>query len=201
MRKAYRIIAMGLLVGSLASVSLAQRPRSVSSSSDPAAKPVQPSAASTATPAPAPQTVRAKYEGGVFGYDKKLDGTLSFDDENHRLLFRKAQKEILFIPYDAVVSAFADTQSRRPKAATIVGSLPSIFTLPAQFIKHKVQYLTLQYNDPDTKVAGVTSFKLENKELLASVLNTLAGKASLIQRGDIYVKRKQQEDEVAKPDK
>jgi hypothetical protein len=153
------------------------------------------------TPAPAPPTVKAKYEGGVFGYDKKLDGTLTFDDVNKRLLFRKDQKEILFIPYGAVTSAFADTKSRRPKAATIVGSLPSIFTLPAQFIKHKVQYLTLQYSDPDTNVSGVTSFKLENREILASVLNTLAGKASLTPRGDIYVKRKQQDEEVAKPDK
>jgi hypothetical protein len=194
MRKVYRIIALALLAGSLASVALAQRPRSVNS--DPKS-----GATTMPTPAPAPQTVKAKYEGGVFGYDKKLDGTLTFDDANNRLVFRKDQKELLFIPYGAVTSAFADTKSRRPKAATVVGSLPSIFTLPAQFIKHKVQYLTLQYRDPDTNVAGVTSFKLENKEILASVLNTLAGKASLMPRGDIYVKRKQQDDEVAKPDK
>jgi hypothetical protein len=198
MRKVFRIIALGLLSGSLASVALAQRPRSVNSD---AGQPAQTSATAMPTPAPAPQTIKAKYEGGVFGYDKKLDGTLSFDDVNKRLLFRKDQKEVLFIPYGAVTSAFADTKSRRPKAATIVGSMPSIFTLPAQFIKHKVQYLTLQYSDPDTKVSGVTSFKLENKQILASVLNTLAGKASLAPRGDIYVKRKQQEEEAAKPDK
>jgi hypothetical protein len=198
MRKVFRIIALGLLSGSLASVALAQRPRSVNSD---ASQPAQTSATAMPTPAPAPQTIKAKYEGGVFGYDKKLDGTLSFDDVNKRLLFRKDQKEVLFIPYGAVTSAFADTKSRRPKAATIVGSMPSIFTLPAQFIKHKVQYLTLQYSDPDTKVSGVTSFKLENKQILASVLNTLAGKASLAPRGDIYVKRKQQEEEAAKPDK
>ncbi|HEV7860520.1 MAG TPA: hypothetical protein VGO91_18015 [Pyrinomonadaceae bacterium] len=195
MRTVSRIIALALLAGSLAGVALAQRPRSVSSD------PVRPGATAMPTPAPAPPTVKAKYEGGVFGYDKKLDGTLTFDDANNRLVFRKAQKEILFIPYGAVTSAFADTKSRRPKAATVVGSLPSIFTLPAQFIKHKVQYLTLQYRDPDTNASGVTSFKLENKEMLASVLNTLAVKASLMPRGDIYVKRKQQDDEVAKPDK
>jgi hypothetical protein len=197
MRKAYRIIALGLLLaGSLSSVALAQRPRSVSTSD-----PAKTGATAMPTPAPAPSTVKAKYEGGVFGYEKKLDGTLTFDDGNKRLVFRKDQKEILFIPYEAVTSAFADTKSRQPRAATVVGSLPSLYTLPARFIKHKVQYLTLQYRDPDTNVAGVTSFKLENKDILASVLNTLAGKASLTQRGDIYVKRKQQEDEVAKPDK
>jgi hypothetical protein len=195
MRTAYRIIALGLLAGSLSSVALAQRPRSVSSD------PSKPGATGMPTPAPAPETVKAKYEGGVFGYDKKLDGTLSFDDGNKRLVFRKDQKEVLFIPYDAVTSAFADTKSRRPKAASIVGSVPLLYTLPAQFIKHKVQYLTLQYSDPDTRVSGVTSFKLENKDVLASVLNTLAGKASLTPRGEVYVKRKQQEDEVAKPDR
>jgi hypothetical protein len=198
MRKVYRIVALALLAGSLASVALAQRPRSVSSD---APGPAQSSATAMPTPAPAPPTVKAKYEGGVFGYDKKLDGTLTFDDVNKRLLFRKDQKEVLFIPYGAVTSAFADTKSRRPRAATIVGSLPSIFTLPAQFIKHKVQYLTLQYRDPDTNASGVTSFKLESKEMLASVLNTLADKASLMPRGDIYVKRKGQDEEVAKPDK
>ncbi len=49
----------------------------------------------------------------------------------------------------------------------------------------------MQYNDPDSKVAGITSFKLENKELLASVLATLANKAGMTQRGDIYVKKPQ----------
>lgn len=195
MRKAVHIIAAGLMTCALlSSVALAQRPRSVSTSDSTA------TAEPSATPAPAPQTVKAKYEGGVFGYDKKLDGTLSFDDMNNRLVFRKEQKEILFIPYDAVTAAFADTKSKRPAAATVVGSLPSIYTLPARFIKHKVQYLTLQYRDPDTNVAGVTSFKLENREMVSSVLNTLAGKASLALRGSIYVKqRKRQEEEAAKP--
>lgn len=206
MRKAYRIIAAGLLAGSLAGVATAQRPRSVGSS-DPAStsssssEARQPDAVAQPTPPPpAPQTVRAKYEGGVFGYEKKLDGTLTFDDANRRLLFRnKYQKDVLFIPYEAVTSAFADTKSRRPKAATIVGSVPLLYALPAQFIKHKVQYLTLQFSDPDTHVAGVTSFKLDNKDILASALNTLAGKASLMPRGDIYVKRKQDEEQSSKP--
>jgi hypothetical protein len=67
--------------------------------------------------------------------------------------------------------------------------VPTIFTLPARFIKTKVRYLTLQYNDPDTKMQGITSFKLQNKEILASVLAALAEKTGLIQRGDIYVKK------------
>lgn len=198
MRKAYRIIAAAALAATLASAALAQRPRSVTS--DPAAAP-SPDAAAQPTPAPAPQTIRAKYEGGVFGYDKKQDGTLTFDDTGRRLVFRnKVQKEVLFIPYDAVTSAFADTKSRRPKAATIASSVPLLYTLPAAFIRHKVRYLTLQYRDADTNVAGVTSFKLDNKEILASVLNTLAGKANLTPRGEVYVKRKQDE-QSSQPDR
>jgi hypothetical protein len=141
-------------------------------------------------PAPAPQTVKAKYEGGVFGYRHKINGTLTFDDVNKRLLFRdEKQKEILFIPYNAVTGAYADTHSVRPAAATIASAVP--YGFPAGFIKTKVRYLTVQYNDPDSNAAGITSFRLENKDLLFSVLNTLANKAALTKRGDVFIKKKE----------
>ena len=54
----------------------------------------------------------------------------------------------------------------------------------------KVRYLTLQYSDPDTRVAGVTSFRLDNKDMVDSAVFTLANKAGLVPRGEIYVKRK-----------
>jgi len=141
---------------------------------------------------PVPKTVKAKYEGGVFGYTKTMEGTLTLDDENSQLLFKdkKTPKQI-HIPYEAVTSAFADTQKRQPAAATIAGSVPVIFAMPAKFIKTKVRYLTLQYSDPDSNQNGVTSFKLENKEVLNSVLAALAVKTGMTQRGDIYVKKKE----------
>ncbi|MFN2529978.1 MAG: hypothetical protein ABR555_01645 [Pyrinomonadaceae bacterium] len=144
-----------------------------------------------AKPAPAPQAVKAKYEGGVFGYTKTMEGTLSLDDVNNQLLFKdkKTPKQI-HIPYDAVTSAFADTQKRQPKAATVAGAVPLIYSLPAHFIKTKVRYLTLQYMDPDSKVSGVTSFRLENRDILTSVLASLAQSAGLTQRGDIYVRKR-----------
>jgi hypothetical protein len=130
-----------------------------------------------------------KYEGGVFGYNKKMDGTINFDDANGRLLFRnKNQQEIFSIPYNSVVSAFADVKSKRPIAAD-VAARATIFALPALLIKKKFRYLTLQYNDPDTQISGVTSFKMENEDILSSALYTLAQKASLKQRGDVYVKQ------------
>jgi len=119
-----------------------------------------------------------------------MEGTLNFDDTNQRLVFKDStQKERLFVPYGAVTGAYADTHSVQPAAATVAGNVPSIYALPAHFIKTKVRYLTVQYNDPDSKVNGITSFRLENKDILDSVLNTLAGKAGLNKRGDVFVKK------------
>jgi hypothetical protein len=140
-----------------------------------------------ATP-PAPSTVKAKYEGGVFGYTKTMDGTLTFDDVNNRLLFKdkKPPKEIS-IPYESITSAFSDTQKKQPAAATVASHIP--YGSAAGLIKTKVRYLTLQFSDPDSKVTGITSFKFENKDILESALVTLAEKAGLTLRGDIYVRK------------
>jgi hypothetical protein len=174
-----------VLATSFAAGVFAQRPRTMSQDKpDPAAN-VPP-------PPPAPPTVNAKYEGGVFGYNKKMEGTLNFDDANQRLVFKDSkQKEILFVPYKSLTGAYADTHSVRPAAATVASSVPSLYALPARLIKTKVRYLTIQYDDPDSKVNGVTSFRLENKDILDSVLNTLAGKAGLYKRGDVFVKKKE----------
>jgi hypothetical protein len=179
-----------LLLGVFLTGAFAQRPRTME---DDTAK-------REAVPA-APKTVKAKYEGGVFGYTKTMEGTLTFDDENRMLVFKdkKPPKEI-HIPYDAISSAFADTQKRRPAAATVASQIPIIFTAPAQFIKTKVRYLTVQYNDPDSRVSGVTSFKLQNKEVLNSVLVTLANKTGMIQRGDIYVKKSAEDSSGTEPE-
>ena len=166
----------------MVSFAFGQRPRVADSSSpDPADD----------TPAPAPSSAHVKYEGGVFGYNQKQDGTLNFDDVNNRLVFRnKYQKEVFAIPYDAVMSTFADTQAKRPTAASILSStVPYGLGLPALFIKKKYRYVTLQFQDADTRVSGVTSFKVDNKEILASVVNTLATKAGLVQRGEVFVRK------------
>ena len=172
-----------LLLTSLAGGAFAQRSRSVSDPSE--AKKPAPSAKATA---PAPQSVKVKYEGGIFGYNKKQTGTLNFDDESSRLVFRdKEQKEYLSIPYKAIAAAYADTQSRRPKAASVIGSA-SLYTLPALLFKKKYRYLTMQFNDPDTQVRGVTSFKMDNKEILETILAAVAHKAELTPRGEAYVR-------------
>jgi hypothetical protein len=131
----------------------------------------------------------AKYEGGVFGHTKTMDGTLSFDDPNARLVFSNdKKKEVFFIPYNAVASAFADTQKRRPGAASVGQYIPYV-GFPLGFIKTKVRYLTIQYSDPDTYVSGITSFRLANKDLVDSVVYAIADKSGLTARGEIYVRK------------
>jgi len=177
-----RIIFTLLLLGALYTGAFAQRPRTM----DP-----EPAKTTTAPTKPAPANVKAKYEGGYFGYNKTMEGTLSFDDTNERLVFKdsKTPKEIN-MPYDSLTSAFADSKKKQPAAATVASNVPSIYSLPARFIKKKVRYLTLQYSDPDSHVNGIMSFKIDNNDLLESVLATLAEKAGMTRRGDVYVKKR-----------
>ncbi len=193
-----RIVFTLLLLGALSIGALAQRPRTTDP--EPAAK--TPSTTTTATPAatrPAPKNVKAKYEGGYFGYNKTMQGTLNFDDVNNRLLFKdgKTPKEIS-MPYESLTSAFLDTKKVQPGAATVASNVPTIYSLPARFIKTKVHYLTLQYSDPDSHVSGVMSFKID-KDVLESVLKTLAEKAGMVQRGDIYVKKREDDSSKLNP--
>lgn len=142
-------------------------------------------------PPPAPPTVKAKYEGGVFGYTKKKTGTLTIDSTNNRLVFSDGKgKEMFHIPFGSITGAYGDSHYKQPAAATVVSHVP-FYGIPASFIKTKVRYLTIQYDDPDSKAAGVTSFRLDNKQLVDSVLYSVATQAGLKKRGDIYVRKKE----------
>lgn len=190
MKNIYRTAALALTLAALSGGARAQRARTVS---DPAAADTQASAKVVVPkPAPAPAAVKAKYEGGLVGY-RKSDGTLSFDDENRRLTFRdKKQKELFSVSYDVINAAWADTRSQTATAGSVIAStMPYGLGLPGLLIRNKYRYLKLQYKDPDTNAEGITVFKLSSKELLASVLGTVADKAGLTQRGEAYVRRKQ----------
>jgi hypothetical protein len=159
----------------------AQRPRAADPDPNQAVTP----------PPPAPPTVKAKYEGGVFGYTKKKTGTLAIDSPNNRLVFKDDKgKDMFHIPFGSITGAYGDSHYKQPAAATVVSHVP-FYGIPASFIKTKVRYLTIQYDDPDSKAAGVTSFRLDNKQLVDSVLYTVATQAGLKKRGDIYVRKKE----------
>jgi hypothetical protein len=180
-----RFLLAVTIIACVAGVAAAQRPRTT-------AQDATDDTITVPTPAPAPASVNAKYEGGVFGYTKKMEGTLKFDDAAERLVFYNEKgKEILFVPYNALTGAYADTHKERPAAATVASHIPNLG--PAGLIKTTVRYLTLQYNDPDSKVSGTASFRLENKDIIDSVLFTLAGKAGLTRRGEIFVRKASQD--------
>ena len=147
--------------------------------------------AQTQTPklTPAPQQFPAEYQGGLFGYQKKVKGSLYFDDDNKRLVFRDQQnKEIFGLPYKALLVVEPTSKAVRSSAATVASAIPAPYglNLPFAFIRSKSRYLTVQFNDPDSQVQGATSFKIADKQLLQSVVQTLGEKAAMKQRGDAF---------------
>jgi hypothetical protein len=137
--------------------------------------------------APAPESFAAKYEGGMYGYSEKHEGELKFDDVNARLVFfGEDRKELFTIPYSSLLVIYPQSKSVTSTAGNVVSHIPLPGAGLAGFIKQKRRYLILQIDDPDVDIRGAINFKLENKELLDSVLETLAAKAGLRQRGDAY---------------
>src|SRR4028118_1555490 len=73
----------------------------------------------------APESLQAKYEGGMIGFEKKEEGSLKFDDINERFVFfGKDQKEKFSIPYDAMLSVYTGKKSVRSATATAVSVIP-----------------------------------------------------------------------------
>lgn len=167
----------------LASSAVFSQPRPVDTSTK------QPSAAAVAA---APSSFEAKYEGGMFGFNQKEVGTLKFDDDNERLVFfGKDQKEKFHIPYKSVLVIYPQSKSVTSTTGNVVRHIPLPGAGLAGLIKEKRRYLIMHFDDPDVDAAkGALSFKLEDKELLDSVIHTLAEKANLTQRGDAYYRPK-----------
>ncbi len=137
--------------------------------------------------APAPATVAAKYEGGFFGFTDKVNGTLKFDDENLRLVFLgKDGKELFGIPYDAFLVVSPQSRSVTSTTGNVVRNLPLPGSVLGGFIKEKRSYVIIQFQDVDVDARGTTSFKLENRDLVDSVVKTLGEKGELKKRGDAY---------------
>jgi hypothetical protein len=153
----------------------------------------KPKVSVAAPPAP-PKVVPAKYMGGFASYRKKQEGMLTFDDRNQRLVFRdKNEKEVISISYDAVMVAFGDYESRRllgQGTSSVLLAGTGILGAPALLLKKKFEYLTIQFEDPETYLRGTTQFKLKNKDIVDSMAYALAQKAGLVQQGAIYTRRR-----------
>ena len=151
--------------------------------------------AETPKPAPqvrtAPESFQAKYEGGMFGFDEKEEGTLKFDDLNERLVFfGKDRKEKFSIPYDAMLSVYTGKKSVRSATATAISVIPLPGAGLAGLIREKCRYLVIHFSDPDIEARGVTNFKIENGQIREAVIQTLGAKAKLTQRGEAFVRPK-----------
>lgn len=138
-----------------------------------------------------PASFPAKYEGGMFGYEKKEEGTFKFDDANERIVFHgKDGKEKFAIPYASMLVVSANSKSVRSATGTAVSVIPLPGAGLASLIREKRRYLAINFDDPDVDAKGVVNFKLANKETLASVIQTLGEKAKMVQRGAAYYRPK-----------
>jgi hypothetical protein len=140
---------------------------------------------------PAPANVPAKYEGGMYGFSQKVIGTLRFDDVNERLVFfGEDQKELFGLPYDSFLVIYPQSKSVTSTTGSVVSHIPVPGAVLGDFIKEKRRYLIVQFDDPDVDAKGVVNFKIDDKEVLDLIIQTLADKAGLQPRGDAYYKPK-----------
>jgi hypothetical protein len=146
---------------------------------------------------PAPSTFEAQYQGGIFGYSEKIKGTLTFDDVNKRLVFRnKENKEIFALPYKSLLVVSSSSKSQRPTEATVASAIPVPGAGLFGLVRTKKRYLITEFNDTDSEVHGVASFKVANKEMLQSVIYSLGAKAELKQRGDAFYRPREEKKPV-----
>lgn len=161
-------------------------------------RPAEKDAQTTTKAAPAPASFSAKYEGGMYGFSEKQSGTLKFDDANERLVFysSKDNKEKFSISYAAMLVIFPQSKSVSSTTGDVISYIPLPGAGLAGLLREKRRYLVVNYSDPDVDVKGLVNFKLDNKELLNSVLQTLAAKAKLKQRGDSYYRPREVKTEL-----
>ncbi|HEY0428537.1 MAG TPA: hypothetical protein VGC76_12220 [Pyrinomonadaceae bacterium] len=133
-------------------------------------------------------SVTAKYEGGMFGYSKKEEGTLKLDNESQRLVFYgEDKKEKFAIPYKAIVVIYPSERKVQSGTGRAISAVPIFGAgIGGSLLKKKKHYLVIQFDDPDVDAKGAANFLIDTDELLDSVTQTLGKEASLTQRGDAY---------------
>ena len=135
---------------------------------------------------------KAKYEGGMFGFSEKETGTMKFDGNNQRLVFfGKDNKELFGIPYDAIQVIYPQSKSVQSTGGKVMQQVP----LPGAgiagvFMKNKIRYMVINFDDPEVSAKGTVNFKFDNQEMLNSAIQTLGNKAEMQQRGDAFYRPK-----------
>lgn len=136
----------------------------------------------------APVSFVVKYEGGMFGFSKKQEGYLKFDDANFRLIFfDKNNKEQFGIPYKDLIVIYPQSQSVQSTSGKVVQNIPIPGAgIAGIFMKDKRRYMVINFDDPDMNAKGTVNFKFDGAQLLDSAIQTLGDKAEMQQRGDAY---------------
>lgn len=131
---------------------------------------------------------RAQYEGGMFGFTKKEEGFLKFDDANFRMVFfDKNNKERFGIPYSQIILLYPNRTSSQSTTGKVVGATPLPGAgIAGMLMKEKKKFMVVSFDDPDLNAKGTINFKLENEERVAAAIEVLGTKAEMQSRGDSY---------------
>lgn len=90
------------------------------------------------------------------------------------------------MPYGSMLIIYPQSKSVTTTAGSVVKMLPLPGAMLGGLIKEKRRYLIVHFDDPDVDAKGVINFKLDTKEVLDAVIEALADKADMVQRGDAY---------------
>ena len=119
-----------------------------------------------------------------------ISGLAQFDANERLVFFGEDGKERFGIPYSSVLMIYPDEKSVTSTTGNVVKYIPLPGAGLAGLLKEKRRYLILNYDDPDVDAKGTTSFKMDSKEILESVIFSIGTKAKLKQRGDAYIRPK-----------
>lgn len=144
----------------------------------------------------APTSFNAKYEGGLFGFSRKEEGILKFDDANYRLVFfDKNNKERFSIPYKTIITLYPNSTSSQSTTGQVIQHVPIPGAgIAGMFMKEKKRFMVVYFDDPDVNAKGTINFKLEGQQMVAKVIQTLGEKAEMQPRGDAYYRPQKVQD-------
>ena len=128
------------------------------------------------------------YEGGMFGFSQKQDGTIKFDGNNQRLLFfGKDGKELFGIPYESIQVIYPQSKSVQSTGGKAMERVPIPGAgIAGVFMKNKTRYMVVNFDDREVDAKGSINFKFNDQQMLHNAIDTLGGKAEMQQRGDAY---------------
>ena len=147
--------------------------------------------------ADAPPSFEAKYQGGMFGYSEKQNGTLKIDEINERIVFYgKDGKEKFALPFTSMQVVYPQSKSVTSNTGNVVRHIPLPGSFLGGLIKEKWQYLVINFDDQDVNAVGNINFKLSSKGLLESAIKSIGTKAKMTQRGDAYYRPRAPRNEI-----